>query len=56
MLEERPLDERLIEALEKLDRLEIAAWALFSALEGKHITDDEILRAKRRLGLVFSDL
>ena len=51
---EKPLEERLQEALEKLSVLSDAAWDLLSAVEGAN--PEEIASAKRRLGLVFLDL
>jgi chromosome condensin MukBEF complex kleisin-like MukF subunit len=45
---------RLEETATKLAALQDAAFDLLSALEGQHI--DEIVRAKRRMGLVLIDM
>ena len=46
--------ELLEEATTKLTALEAAAWEMLAAVESGD--QDEICRAKRKLGLVFLDL
>ena len=47
-------ESRLLKREETLSALQDAAWDILSALEGGK--PEEIIKARRRLGLVFLDL
>ena len=47
-------ESRLVAIEEKLAALQDAAWDVLSALEGGD--PDQVVKARRRLGLVFLDL
>jgi hypothetical protein len=51
---EKSMEERLNDALLKLDLLERAAWEMLVALETQE--DEHILTARQRLRSVFLDL